>query len=205
MSKCKVEGCNNKVHGKGYCSKHYQQFKRHGKILDRSHKEPNKIVLYEDYAEIILCNKQYEEVARALIDLDDVDKVKNRIWYMDNGYAKSNKNKSYSATKLHRFVTDCPDDMVVDHINHNGLDNRKSNLRICTQQQNTFNKNKRVNNTSGVAGVRWNKQNNKWRSTITYNGNHVHLGYYSDLETAIQARKNAEIEYFGEYKNDYED
>ena len=53
MKICKVEGCNNKVHGKGYCNKHYRQFKRYGEIR-RTLKDPNEIVLHDDYAEIIL-------------------------------------------------------------------------------------------------------------------------------------------------------
>ena len=80
MRTCKVEGCNNKHHAKGYCKKHYLQMKRHGQILDRTIYDPNEIIEHEDYAEIILYDKQGKETARALIDLDDVDKVKDYKW-----------------------------------------------------------------------------------------------------------------------------
>lgn len=201
MKTCKVEGCNGKHKAKGYCDKHYQQYKKYGYILDRSRKDPNEIVEYDDHAEIVLYNKQHEEVGRALIDLEDIDKVKDRIWYMSNGYAKSNKSSLGNAIKLHRLIIDCPDDKVVDHINHNGLDNRKENLRICTQHQNCMNKSKRVNNTSGITGVSWDKESNKWKSQIAINNRKINLGRYSTKEEAIRVRQEAEIEYYGEYRN----
>ena len=63
--KCTVEGCNNKHHAKGYCSRHYQQYKRCGCInhVGRSEKDLNEIIEHDDYAEIILYNKQCEEIA----------------------------------------------------------------------------------------------------------------------------------------------
>ena len=75
MKVCTVEGCNGKVHAKGYCDKHYRQYKRYGKIR-RTNKDPNEIIVHEDYAEIILYDKNCNEKDRALIDLDDVYKVK---------------------------------------------------------------------------------------------------------------------------------
>ena len=67
---------------KGMCTKHYSQYRRHGKILENTKYEPNKIVEYEDHAEIILYNKNYKEVGRTLIDLEDIDKVKNLRWWI---------------------------------------------------------------------------------------------------------------------------
>lgn len=198
MKKCKVEGCNSKHVAKGYCSKHYQQMKKHGQILDRTKYDPNEIIEYEDHAEIVLYDKDCNEVARALIDIDDINKVKNYKWHV------THYNYVYSKTRnlrLHRLVMDCPDDMVVDHINHNRLDNRKENLRICTQHQNNMNTSIRSDNTSGVTGVCLDTKINKWRSKIYANGKYIHLGYFNTKEEAIQVRKNAEIEYFGEYRN----
>ena len=202
MKTCSVEGCNGKHKAKGYCNKHYIQMKRRGKILDRSIKDPNEIIEYDDHAEIVMYNKQHEETGRAIIDLDDVDKVKNYKWYLkDKGYV-------YSKTLgilLHRFIMDPHDDMVVDHINHDPLDNRKSNLRICTKQQNNMNKSLNSNNMSGVSGVYWNKQINRWIAQIKLYDEQIYIGSYKTIEAATQARKNAEIEYFGEYRNQDED
>jgi hypothetical protein len=201
MKKCQVCGCNNEQLAKGYCSKHYMQVRRHGQISERTMFDPNDIIEYGDYAEIIIYDKNCKEVARALIDLEDVDKVKDMKWYTSHGYVLNKQNKQ----RLHRFIMNCPDGMVIDHINHNRLDNRKSNLRICTQHQNNMNQGIRNNNTSGIIGVSFDRQKNKWMAYITYNGRKIHLGSFNTKEEAIQARKNAEIEYFGEYRNDSED
>ena len=186
------------------CRKHYEQFKKYGKVLDnnpRTYRDPNEIIEYEDHAEVILYNKQNEEVARTLIDLDDIDKVKQYKWCIVKGYAVRGSDSS----GIHRLIMNCPKGMVVDHINHNPLDNRKSNLRICTQRQNVINSSKRSNNTSGVTGVSWNKVKGKWMSVIVVDGKTVFLGYFKDIKYATYARKQAEMEYFGEYRNDDKD
>ena len=202
LKKCKV--CGRELTGRPafcMCKKHYYQYKKYGKVLDnnpRTKYDPNEIVLHEDYAEIIIYDKDCEEMARALIDLDDVDKVKDIKWGINNtGRVGSSKPR----VKLHRFIMDPPDDMVVDHINHNPLDNRKSNLRICTTQQNNMNRKTNSNNISGTAGVHWNKSNCKWRARIAVAGKSISLGCYSTKEEAIEARRQAELEYFGEYRN----
>ena len=200
MKKCKVEGCNCKHHAKGYCKKHYLQMYRHGEILDKTRFDKNKIIIHDNYAEIVLLNKDGEECGRALIDLEDVDKVKDIKWYLSHGYAKN----SNSNLLIHRLVMDCPDDKVVDHINHNRLDNRKSNLRICTHQQNMMNSGKRQSNT-GYTGVYWFDVTGKYVVKIGLNKKSIHIGYFDTLEQAIEARKQAEIEYFGEYRNQDEE
>ena len=84
------------------CYKHYNQVKKYGHVLDnnpRTRKDPNEIVIYEDHAEIVLYDNNCNETARALIDVEDVDLVKDYKWYLKNeGYVYSNKG----ATRLHR-------------------------------------------------------------------------------------------------------
>ena len=64
---------------------------------------------------------------------------------------------------LHRFLTDCPQGMVVDHINGNTLDNRRENLRVCTQKENVRNQHKLAkNNKSGYRYIHWHKRDKKW-------------------------------------------
>ena len=161
----------------------------------------NEIIKYDDYAEMIIYEKQGNEKCRTLIDLDDIDKVKDYNWH-SNGidYILTNKTKSHPKLYLHRFIMNAPKDMEVDHINHNPLDNRKCNLRICTHKQNLRNQSINKNNTSGYPGVSWYKKYKKWKVRIISNGKDIHLGYYDDLEEAIKVRKQAEIEYFGEYR-----
>ena len=199
MKTCKVDGCNCEVTRypkQQLCNKHYTQIHKYGKILDRTSKDKNEIVLYEDYAEIILYNKKQEEVARTLIDLDDVEKVKKYKWVFSHRYVVNGN----TGLRLHRFIMNAPEDKVVDHINHNKLDNRKCNLRVCTQSQNTMNSSLRSDNTSGYTGVYWYKSRSKWLVRITVNGKCINLGYYDDLEEAVKVRKEAEIKYFGEYR-----
>ena len=157
----------------------------------------NEIITYDDYAEIILYDRQSNEKCRAIIDLDDVDKVKDIRWSFDGRYVRSSNKK----IKLHRFVIDAPKNKIIDHINHNVLDNRKNNLRICTQNDNVKNKSKQINNTSGVTGVSWYKKYEKWRVRIQVNNKDILIGYFDDKEEAIKARKEAEIKYFGEFRN----
>lgn len=200
LKKCKVCGRECKKLTKGMCGKHYAQLLRHGETLKRTIYDPNEIIIHEDYAEIILYNKQCEEIARALIDLDDVDRVKNYKWGLHScGYVEHGRHDNQIL--LHRLIMNPQDDMVVDHINHNPLDNRKSNLRICTQQKNVINKRKQSNNTSGTVGVTWNQSRKKWVAQIQINRKNITLGRFNTKEEAIQARKQAEIEYFGEYRN----
>ena len=196
MKTCKVEGCNNKYHAKGYCSKHYRQMRDFGEIR-RTRFDSNEIIEYEDHAEIVLYNKHCEEIGRTLIDLDDVDKARSYKWGITKGYAQSSKG-----ILLHRLIMNPGDDMVVDHINHDKLDNRKDNLRICSTRQNTMNQNVSKNSTSGITGVTWDKTNGKWMAYIKVNYRQITLGRFTNLDDAIQARMDAEIEYFGEYRNE---
>ena len=77
----------------------------------------------------------------ALVDDEDYEKDPKARWsFNPNGYAERKKGKTIE--RLHGFIMDCPKGKEVDHINGNKLDNRKCNLRICTQHQNSFNKNK---------------------------------------------------------------
>lgn len=134
-------------------------------------------------------------------DLEDYTKIKDYCWCIDAyGYVRGNTKKS--KIKFHRLITNCSDDMVIDHINHNRADNRKLNLRICSQHENNMNKGIAPNNTSGITGVFWNKKLNKWGATIGFKGKNIHLGVFDDFEDAIKVRKEAEEKYFGEYSYD---
>ena len=75
-----------------------------------------------------------------LIDIEDYDKIKDLCWYESKQGYIHHKDKGQQIMQLHRLITGCPRDKVVDHINHNKRDNRKSNLRICTQKENCNNR-----------------------------------------------------------------
>ena len=103
----------------------------------RKIKKLNQIITYSDHAEIMIDSKTYGK-KYALIDLDDVDKVKKDTWCL---YAVKLKNETIFYVQsykklLHKEIINCPENMEIDHINHNPLDNRKCNLRICTPKEN---------------------------------------------------------------------
>lgn len=143
----------------------------------------------------------------AIVDDDDYEKLNKFKWYADvrpainNYYARRDividgKIKRYY---MHRVIMNCPDNMVIDHIDHNPLNNQKNNLRIVTQQQNTINKRIQSNNSSGYAGLSFRKDTKKWKTRITFNGKEIALGCFILKCQAVKARKEAEEKYFGEY------
>jgi hypothetical protein len=83
----------------------------------------------------------------------------------------------------------------VDHINHNRLDNRWINLRVASQQENQRNASMRADNKSGFTGVGWHKRDKKWGARIRIKGKNKHLGYFTDLDEAINARKRANVKH----------
>ena len=196
---CCVDGCNNKIDSNGYCVKHYTQLRIHGKLLKRTKFDPNEIVIYDDYAEIILYDKNCEEVARALIDIDDVEKCKKYKWHLKEGkYVTCSSTKKY----LHHYIMNIEDlkgtGFEVDHKDRNKLNNRKYNLRVTTININRANINAKQDNQCGVKGVYFFERVNKWRAQIVVDKKNIHLGYFDKIEDATKTRKEAEIKYYGE-------
>ena len=122
------------------------------------------------------------------IDKDDYKTISQYSWYeSDTGYMISRiKGK---LIRLHRFILNAPDDLCVDHINHNRADCRKNNMRLCTRKENCHNYGKSCNNKSGVTGVCWVKEKNKWLVTIQ----HKFVGYYDDFQEAVESRIKEEL------------
>lgn len=98
---------------------------------------------------------------------------------------------------MHRLLL--PGAEQVDHINGNGLDNRRANLRAATHSQNQHNRGLQVNNTSGYIGVGWDAKLGKWRASIAADGKRRYLGLYLTAEDAARARDRAAIELRGAF------
>jgi len=135
-------------------------------------------------------------------DLEDYKLLNSYSWHTtDNGYLTNNYEHTH--LYLHRLIMKVnKKDEIVDHINGNKLDNRKCNLRVCTQSNNQMNCEKQKNNTSSVTGVSFHYAKCKWRAYITINKKQIQLGHYNDFNDAVSARKSAEKIYFGKYSYD---
>lgn len=110
----------------------------------KSQKKENEIIIQKDYAIIKIKNNKYGEFD-CLIDIEDIDKIKDYYWNIRVDERKNNSmyiecRKNKKRIHIHRLIMNCPDDKIIDHINHNSLDNRKCNLRITNQKINCLNK-----------------------------------------------------------------
>lgn len=137
-------------------------------------------------------------------DLEDYDLIKDYTWYEDDyGYLFSDKDGK--RPRMHRVIMlkENQDDLTIkiDHIHgrESRNDNRKSNLRQATSQENNRNKTYISGSTSGFIGVSFRKDRGKWRAYITVDGKQITQGLYVDYTDAVRARLNAETEYFGEF------
>jgi len=127
----------------------------------------------------------------ALVDDDDYEILSVYKWYARKDryifYAQRKNNPNDKAILMHRVIMNPPSNMFIDHINRNGLDNRKKNLRIVTHSQNHFNEKIRIDNTSGYKGIQFNKKNKKWIAYISKK----YLGSFKDIKDAIECRNIA--------------
>lgn len=143
----------------------------------------------------------------AIIDDDDFERLNHYKWHAWwSGYGwyvkRSNKNHHINreSTLIHREIMNAPKNVQVDHINGDGLDNRKENLRFVTNQQNAFNKKSaHKNNKLGIKGVCWNKERKKFEAQIMLNYKRIHLGRFNVLGDADSAYRKAEEKHFGEF------
>lgn len=138
----------------------------------------------------------------AMVDDEDYEKLNKFNYCYNKGYAARGrtigKNKRDTIT-MHKDIIFCPEGMEIDHINGNKLDNRKSNLRICTKQQNQWNCSSTKNSTSKYRGVCFDNGTGKWRAGIMKDGKFIHIGrFFSETEAAIAWNEKA-IEICGEY------
>lgn len=145
---------------------------------------------------VILYTKKNEPF---FVDLDDFGRVHRYCWWKDNlGYLRTKINDKHM--KLHRYIMNCPEGLNVDHKHGTSSihDNRKSNLRIVTQVENTMNSAVRSDSTSKVTGVSQLKSGS-WLAYVYVKGKQIRLGTFKDKEQAIAARCDAEDKYYGEY------
>jgi hypothetical protein len=143
----------------------------------------------------------------AVIDEDEADKVLGRAWavlkvrrsrtlYAIGSRHDGNEEREWPRKiLLHRWIMGEPHGPELDHINGNGLDCRRANLRTANRSQQAHNCPLRVTNLSGHQGVSWDASRNKWRAVIQIEGRYIALGRFMRIEDALLARAEAEERY----------
>lgn len=183
------------------CGKHYSQYLRFHKFLDdskRSMFDANEFEIIDEGVWIYCFNRKNEPSGKFLIDRCDLDEVIKKKWRFWKGqYCTGN----FQPIQIHQFLLHPNNDQVVDHINGNRADNRRCNLRVTTQAKNTINRALSTNNTSGIAGVCWDKARKRWAPEIKMDGIKCHLGRYIKIEDAVYARYLAELILFKEFRS----
>lgn len=193
---CKLDGCLNLLQMRGMCDKHRKMYPtRRVCLSDADRKKPRPAIIKGDIALVPLGVNAKD--GYAIIDSDRADEVDESKWYLSShGYARTG---SHMPTSLHTLIKGSPPNgLVIDHINRNKLDNRRSNLRFVTQSDNHKNKGIRSDNTTGFKGVINNR--GKYRIALQI-GKEVFTGgrLYATAEEAFLEYKRLSIKHQGEY------
>lgn len=115
-------------------------------------------------------------------------------WHFVDGYARSTKHG-----RMHRFILECPDNMLTDHVHHDTIDNRRENIRICTPQQNNMNMRGKRNSSSVFKGVSIVHSTNKWTAAIKVDGSVRRLGSFDDERNAAFVYDIYARRFYGEF------
>ena len=175
--------------------------------------EQNPIIIREDHAEVLVSSPKYGDRA-IFIDISDVEKIKSYRWYIGKNrstyYAQTNVKQPNSVSRtlrMHNLLCET-DGHLVDHIDRNGLNNRRANLRRSTNTQNQANRGTQSNNrSSGYKNVSYKKPRKPhhaplkkpWRVEIRQHRKDHRFGYHETIEEAVAAANRGRKELFGEF------
>lgn len=219
MDKCDV--CGRELarkyclQGHILCSKHMHQLYNYGKFLDnipRTTSDLNGFRVEDEIAIFDLYSTpSSEKIGEFIIDLEDLEKVRYHKWrFHSDGHVITGLPAQGTQRDISWVVLDMDNrqkeykDKVVDHINGNPRDNRKANLRVCSQGENVRNKSFMSNNTSGFIGVSYREDRDRYDPEIRLQGQRCHLGYTKTKEEAVYKRYYAEKLVFKEFANSTE-
>ena len=145
---------------------------------------------------------------RTLVDDEDYDFLNgfkwSAIWFhnVKNYCAIRNSPQiggKRSVMLMARVIMQAQKNQQVDHRNHDTLDNRRENLRLCTNAENSMNRRKHLDNSSGYKGVSWDKANDRWVMQIYQNHRHLEFRRFTDPIEAAKAYDAAATKYFGDF------
>jgi len=139
----------------------------------------------------------------ALVDDGDFEYLNQFRWQAVKGYTTYYASRAIringkrTSMQMHREILNTPKGVDVDHVNHDGLDNQRVNIRICNKSQNAMNRNSYKNSSSKFKGVFLQKYGKKWKAQLRYKGENNYLGHFLLEEDAALAYNKKAIEIFG--------
>jgi hypothetical protein len=141
----------------------------------------------------------------AIVDDEDYEAVNQYKWHAARtgrsiyAYRHLVVDGKRIKESMHRMIMNAPDGLFVDHVNGNGLDCRRGNMRLATISQNNQNRRLDCRNKSGVSGIHFNKLSRRWRAFLSVNGVNMFLGSFLNFDDAVAARRAAMEKHHGEF------
>lgn len=135
----------------------------------------------------------------AIVDADDFDWLNQWKWCASEQHNRWYAHQGCNGNAMHRVILNAPCGIDVDHIDNDGLNNRRNNLRLATKQQNACNAKIRKDNVTGYKGVSFNKSRNKFQAKIVVNGKHIYLGLFDDKIYAAKIYNEAAVVFHGAF------
>lgn len=137
----------------------------------------------------------------AIVDDEDYLELSKYKW---NAHFPKKSSTSYARCSkgyMHRMILNAPKGLQVDHVDHNGLNNQKNNIRICSSKENNVNIKSQKNSTSKYLGVSFEKSRNKWKACIRFNGKQKTIGRYNTEDEAGLAYNKEAVIHHGDFAN----
>lgn len=203
---CSIDGCSTEQDCRGMCSRHLWQMKHYGQIMNTARKrgEPNRFTLENEVAVMILDDHWGREKAKVLLDAKDIETVSKHKWFLLSQrkgrvlYAHTRINGKF--VRLHSFILNFQGDRFtqIDHINRDGLDNRRVNLRIGSSSQNHANSAPRSNKT-GYRGVEFDDRKERYYAHIRVKNKTQYIGCFKTAVEAARAYNEEAVRVHGEF------
>ena len=200
------------MNGHTLCSKHKHQILKYGHPLDNNPRTVNDLNDYTiDYelgcVYFNVYNQKCSKVGFFAVDLCDIELVKYHKWRFNRFGHVVTGSGAGNIRDLPHIILGIPKELdsvtIIDHKDGDPTNNRRYNLRVCTQQDNLLNKNSMSTNTTGIIGVSYDKARNIYAPEIRYRNKRLHLGRYKSIEEAAYVRFIAEQLLFKEFANEY--